>query len=92
MALAAGGLPGGRAVVIDIGQSATSSSSTAARIAAVAAGNSTAATAVERARRLRAGRATGRAGYPRPGDSVRQHARKAAKRRNQVRARRAARG
>jgi len=51
------------------------------------------AAAQERAAWLSRGASTWRPpGYPRPGDSVRQHARKAARRRAQVRARRALRG
>jgi hypothetical protein len=56
-------------------------------------GDSRRSAAIERAAWLRIGRSTRRPpGYPRPGDSVAQHARKAARRRHQVRARRAARG
>ncbi|GCL64347.1 hypothetical protein AQPW35_34280 [Rubrivivax pictus] len=76
------------------GASATSASeSIQAKRVADMQGNSRQAAAIERAAWLRAGRGTWRPpGYPRPGDSVRQHARKAAARRNKVRARRAARG
>ena len=72
-------------------QTAASESIQAKRVADMS-GNSRQAKAIERAAWLRAGRSTRRPpGYPRPGDSVRQHARKAARRRNQVRSRRAGR-